>query len=72
MTSNLGIYGGKPIVAGTRIPGSVVLNLLGHGSDVAGVVAAHPDPTAEDVRAALSVAERNLPGAIPQPVADAV
>lgn len=72
VTSNPRIYGGKPIITGTRIPVSVILNLLAHGYDVEGVVTAYPDLTPADVRAALSFAEKNLPGAVPQPVADAV
>lgn len=63
---------GKPVVAGTRIPVYVILNLLRHGYDVEGVVAAYPDLTTEDVRAALRYAEHQLPGVLPQAVAEAV
>lgn len=72
VTMNPRIYGGKPVISGTRIPVSVILNLLAHGYDVERVVTAYPDLTPEDVRAALSFAERHLPRLASQPVADAV
>lgn len=63
---------GKPVVAGTRIPVYVILNLLAHGYDVDGVVSAYPDLTPEDVRAALRYAEKQLPGVLRQPVLEPV
>jgi uncharacterized protein (DUF433 family) len=63
---------GKPVVAGTRIPVYVIFNLLRHDYDVAGVAAAYPDFTVEDVRAAIRYAEHQLPGVLPQAVAEAV
>lgn len=72
VTSNPHVYGGKPIISGTRIPVSVILNLLAHGYDAARVVTEYPDLTPEDVRAALSYAEKQIRGAVDQPIADAV
>lgn len=63
---------GKPVIAGTRIPVYVILNLLAHDYDVDRVVSAYPDLTPEDVRAALLYAERQLPGVLPQAVAERV
>jgi len=47
---------GKPVIAGTRIPVSLVLNLLAHGYDVARILHAYPSLTEEDVQAALAYA----------------
>jgi uncharacterized protein (DUF433 family) len=44
---------GKPVVKGTRIPVSVILNLLAHGYDNARILDAYPDLVDEDIRAAL-------------------
>jgi uncharacterized protein (DUF433 family) len=44
---------GKPVIRGTRIPVSVILNLLANGYDFARIQEAYPDLSAEDVRAAI-------------------
>ena len=56
------ILGGKPVVAGTRIPVSLILNLLAHGYDVERIIKAYPTLTAEDVKVALLYAVKYLPG----------
>lgn len=50
------ILAGKPVIRGTRIPVSVVLNLLAHGYTVSRVIEAYPQLTAEDVHAAMAFA----------------
>jgi uncharacterized protein (DUF433 family) len=60
------VMGGAPCIAGTRIPVTTVLGLLGQGYGVAEVVADYPTITCEDVLAALrfaadAVDERELP-----------
>ena len=57
---------GKPCVRGTRIPVSQVVQYLANGETSDGILAAHPELTAEDVRACLAYAaemtrERVLP-----------
>lgn len=55
---------GKPVVSGTRIPVSLILNLLAHGYDVKRVLADYPVLTVDDISAALTYAEKQLPGAM--------
>lgn len=48
-----GVLVGNPAIKGTRIPVSLILNLLAHGYTVERILAAYPDLTEEDVRAAI-------------------
>jgi uncharacterized protein (DUF433 family) len=57
---NPDILMGKPVIAGTRIPVYLVLNLLASGYDEERIIEAYPDVTREDIRAALSYAEQRL------------
>lgn len=54
--TNPAILFGKPVVKGTRISVSVILNLLANGQTVAQVVNAYPELKAEDVHAAMAFA----------------
>ena len=47
---------GKPVIAGTRIPVYVVLNLLAGGLSPEQVLQEYPDLTLEDVQACLAYA----------------
>ncbi len=47
---------GKPVVKGTRVPVSLILNLLAHEYTPQRVVEAYPQLTIEDVRAAIEYA----------------
>jgi len=49
---------GKPVIAGTRIPVYVVLNLLAGGLSPEQVLKEYPDLTLEDVQASLAYAAR--------------
>jgi uncharacterized protein (DUF433 family) len=51
---------GKPVIAGTRIPVYLILNLLASGYDEARILEAYPDLTREDIRSALSYAEQRM------------
>lgn len=66
------VLSGKPAVAGTRIPVSLILNLLAHGYTVERVVEAYPTLTAEDVKAALLYAAEHLPRTVREPVPEPV
>lgn len=64
---------GQPVIAGTRIPVSLILNLLAHGYDVERVLLAYPALTAADVRAAQRYgAEHSVVEAGREPVGRAV
>jgi uncharacterized protein (DUF433 family) len=51
---------GKPVIAGTRIPVYLILNLLASGYDQDRIIQAYPGLTPDDVRAALQYAEQRL------------
>ena len=47
------VMGGKPCIAGTRIPVYLILQLMGAGETEASILAAYPQLKHEDVRACL-------------------
>lgn len=51
---------GKPVIKGTRIPVSLVLNLLAHGYDFERIIQAYPILSREDIQAAIRYAEAVL------------
>lgn len=51
--TNPKIMVGKPVIRGTRIPVSLVLNLLAHGETAAGIIADYPDLTPDDIQATM-------------------
>lgn len=51
---------GKPVIRGTRIPVSLILNLVAHGGSFSGVIEDYPILTIEDIRAAMLYAEARL------------
>ena len=51
---------GKPVVAGTRIPVYLILNLLASGYSFERIVQAYPGLTREDIVAALAYAEQRM------------
>jgi len=54
------ILAGKPVIAGTRIPVSLILNLLRHGYDFDRIVQAYPTLSKADVQAAIAYAEARI------------
>ena len=54
------ILTGKPVIRGTRIPVSQILNLIAFGGTFASIVEDYPILTEEDVRAAILYAGANL------------
>lgn len=51
---------GKPIIAGTRIPVYLILNLLGHGYDFNRIIKAYPVLTEGDIKAAIRYSEDRM------------
>jgi uncharacterized protein (DUF433 family) len=47
------VLSGKPVVRGTRIPISLILNLLGNGYSIEQIIDAYPTLTEDDIRGAL-------------------
>ncbi|MCL5784123.1 MAG: DUF433 domain-containing protein [Patescibacteria group bacterium] len=54
------ILAGKPVIAGTRIPVALILNLLAHGQTIGEIVGDYPDLTAADVKAAVEYAQHTV------------
>lgn len=50
------ILGGKPVIAGTRIPVDLVLEKLAKNTDMAMLLQDYPRLTREDIQAALTYA----------------
>jgi len=51
---------GKPVVRGTRIPVTLILNLIAHGYTFERIIRAYPILTDQDIRAAVSFAQTFL------------
>ncbi len=51
---------GKPVIAGTRIPVYLILNLLGHGYGFKRIIKAYPVLTEEDIKAAIKYSEYRM------------
>lgn len=57
---NPDILAGKPVIAGTRVPVYLILNLLAAGYDAERIIHAYPGLTHEDIQAALWYAEQRM------------
>lgn len=57
---NPDILMGKPVIAGTRIPVYLILNLLASGYTHERILEAYPGLALEDIRAALQYAEQRM------------
>ncbi len=62
IVSNKNILGGKPIVAGTRIPVEVIMNLLGSGGRAEEILAEYPTLTQEAILSAIKYAAAKVRG----------
>ncbi len=51
---------GKPVIAGTRIPVYLILNLLANGYDFDRIIQAYPVLTKEDIKAAIQYSEARM------------
>lgn len=57
IVSDPAVLVGKPVIKGTRVPVSLILNLLAHGYTVERVLQAYPVLKSKDIQAALEYAE---------------
>ena len=55
-----GVRGGRPVIAGTRITVSEILEMLGSGMSEPDIIESFPNLSPEDIRAALAYAAREL------------
>ena len=62
ITADPRIMAGKPVVRGTRIAVSLVLEELAQNPDIEDLLAAHPDLTRRDVQACLAYAKAMVTG----------
>lgn len=53
-----GLCGGRPVIAGTRVRVTDILDMLAGGAQVADITADYPYLSVEDVQAALAYAAR--------------
>ena len=51
---------GKPVIEGTRIPVTLIINLFAHGYTAERIIKAYPVLVHEDIQAALDYAEKLL------------
>ena len=54
------VLAGKPIIRGTRIPVTLILNLLAHGYTVERILEAYPNLKKADVTAAVRYSEMRI------------
>ena len=54
------VCGGKPVIKGTRIPVSVILEQMEEGESWESILVSYPELTKEDLQAALSYARTSL------------
>ena len=57
---NPNLLAGKPVIAGTRIPVVLIVNLLAQGYTVERIIQAYPVLTKQDVQAALEYTQARL------------
>ncbi len=58
--TNKNVSAGKPVVKGTRLSVSFILELMGAGSGEAAILASYPQLTREDIQACLRCASEKL------------
>jgi len=54
------VCNGKPVIKGTRIPVSVILEQLAEGESWDGILSGYPELTREDIHAALDYARASI------------
>ena len=54
------VCGGKPVIAGTRIPVTVILDQLAEGESWESLQQGYPELSSDDIRAALQYARESI------------
>ena len=54
------ILAGKPVIAGTRIPVYLILNLIANGYNFDKIIEAYPRLTRQDIEAAIKYSENRM------------
>lgn len=54
------VCNGKPVIKGTRIPVSVILELIAEGESWEKILSGYPELTREDIHAAIQYARASL------------
>ena len=54
------ILAGHPVIKGTRIPVSLILNLLSHGYSFNKIIEEYPELSVSDIRKAILYAEERI------------
>lgn len=57
---NAKVLAGKPVIKGTRIPVSLILNLMTNGYTINRICHAYPELTQDDVKAALRYGQHRV------------
>ncbi len=60
ITIDPNILVGKPVITGTRIPVSLILNLIAHDRTFDQIIEDYPNLTIQDIKAALAFAEDHV------------
>ena len=56
--TNPKVLGGKPVIRGTRISVSLIVNFVAHGMSFQDIIDEYPQLTIDDLRAAVLLAEK--------------
>ena len=62
ISASNGIFGGKPIFRGMRIPVELILSLLAQGETYEAILADYPDLEPGDIRACIAYAHAVIAG----------
>lgn len=65
---NAKVLAGKPVIKGTRIPVSLILNLMTNGYTIKKICDAYPELTQDDVRAALRYGQHRVDREVVSPI----
>lgn len=54
------VLAGKPVIKGTRIPVTLILNLFANGYDVERIIKAYPNLNKEQIKSAVEYSENRI------------